>query len=203
MTHNQIAYQEHMERKRNNAAVEAETHRANVERENENKRHNLATETETHRSNTVYEGIEQSKLGEMIRSNMAKEQIQRWSAQKQYEVGMANAAASRYAADRGAQASMYSADRRYEGSKYSADSSKSSNKYSTDRNVDSANLDRHYKYDQLNLDKEKFDRHKVDKNTEHVLNGIKTGIYGIDVFGKVINNGIRNATDLLQTIGGN
>nr|AVD54023.1 ORF1 [Macaque picobirnavirus 1] len=82
MTHNQIDYQNLKETERHNLAYEIELNRHNVATEIETNRHNVVGEVETNRHNVATEGL-------MHESNMVS-----------YSVGMANAAATRYAADK-------------------------------------------------------------------------------------------------------
>lgn len=88
MTRNQIEYLKHIESQRSNRAVEAETNRANLEREaqgrtqlGETQRHNLATERtqlaqviELGRHNQAQEALGQAQLQETRRSNTVREQ---------------------------------------------------------------------------------------------------------------------------------
>lgn len=88
MTHNQIDYQNLKETERHNLAYELELNRHNVATEIETNRHNVVGEVETNRHNIATEGL-------MHESNMVS-----------YSVGMANAAATRYAADRNYEVGM-------------------------------------------------------------------------------------------------
>lgn len=92
MTKNQIAYFNAKETQRHNYVTEQETNRSNLAKEYETYRHNYATEVETNRHNVVGET-------ETYRHNYVMEGLQMQANANQYAVGMAQAAATRYAAD--------------------------------------------------------------------------------------------------------
>lgn len=99
ITSNQIAYNAHLEQVRHNKVTEGETQRHNVTTEQEQGRHNLATEDYQNRS-----------LLEQTRHNHASESLQAQQIATQYAVGMAAAAATRYAASMNYAGTVYSAN---------------------------------------------------------------------------------------------
>lgn len=99
ITSNQVAYNQHLENSRANRAREVETYRHNLAQEDLGNR--TLIETVTHNRNT--------------------EALQHEANQFNYAVGMENAAAHRYAADRSYAASVYSANVHAAATRYSAD----------------------------------------------------------------------------------
>lgn len=99
ITSNQLAYNSLQEQQRHNIATEVEA-----------SRHNQVTENEVIRHNFVTEGIQRDTLSEQKRHNAVTEVLTQHQIAANYEVGLANAAATRYAAQLNASAAKYAAD---------------------------------------------------------------------------------------------
>lgn len=123
MTTNSINFNKHLEDKRANQAREVETNRSNLVQEAETKRHNLATED-----------IQERNLQELIRHQLASENISysqlanaltvaSIGAQGRISSAAIGAAASRYASDNAFAANMAATKQRESAAKLSADTS--------------------------------------------------------------------------------